>query len=151
MRACVQRVSEANVVVDGEITGSIERGVLVLLGVTASDTPDDLSWLAEKIIQLRIFPDDQEKMNCSLLEIGGAMLVVSQFTLYADCRKGRRPSFVAAAPPEQAERMYDQFVNYVAGQGIATATGQFRAAMQVRLTGDGPVTMWIDSAERGGS
>jgi D-tyrosyl-tRNA(Tyr) deacylase len=136
------------VVVDGEVTGEIGRGLLVLLGVAASDTQDDLTWLAEKIVDLRIFEDDQGKMNRSLTEAGGAMLVVSQFTLYGDCRKGRRPSFVDAAQPEQAERMYDQFVQHVSRQGIAVATGRFRAHMQVELTNDGPVTIWIDTENR---
>ena len=148
MRACIQRVSEARVVVGDETTGEIGAGLLVLLGVAAPDTGAELTWLAEKIINLRIFPDDEGKMNRSLLDTGGAMLVVSQFTLYGDCRKGRRPSFIDAAPPEQAERMYEQFVDYVAGQGVVVATGRFRADMQVSLTNDGPVTIWIDSAEK---
>jgi D-tyrosyl-tRNA(Tyr) deacylase len=148
MRACLQRVSQARVEVGGETTGQIGRGLLVLLGVAASDADAELAWLAEKIIHLRIFEDDQGKMNRSLAEVGGAMLVVSQFTLYGDCRKGRRPSFLDAAPPEQAERMYQQFVEYVAGQGIEVATGRFRADMQVSLTNDGPVTIWIDTASR---
>jgi len=148
MRACLQRVSQAKVVVDAKTVGEIGNGLLVLLGVTSRDTADDLIWLAEKTIHLRIFPDDHGKMNRSLVDVGGAMLVVSQFTLYGDCRKGRRPSFVAAAPPAQAERMYDEFVEYVAGQGIATATGRFRAAMQVTLTNEGPVTMWVDTLQR---
>ena len=148
MRACIQRVCQAQVVVDGETTGEIHTGLLVLLGVTSEDTAEELSWLAEKIIHLRIFPDDEGKMNRSLIDVGGAMLIVSQFTLYGDCRKGRRPSFVTAAPPEQAERMYDEFVEYVAGQGVTVATGRFRAEMQVTLTNDGPVTLWIDSEDR---
>ena len=148
MRGCVQRVSQAQVVVDEEITGQIESGLLVLLGVAPSDTEADLQWLADKLVNLRIFPDDAGKMNRSLIDTGGAMLVVSQFTLYGDCRKGRRPSFVDAAPPEQAERMYQQFVHYVAGQGVDVATGKFRAEMQVSLTNDGPVTLLLDSAEK---
>ncbi len=148
MRACIQRVSQAQVVVDGEVTGAIEQGLVVLLGVTTQDTEADLTWLAEKIIHLRIFADAEGKMNRSLLDVGGAMLVVSQFTLYGDCRKGRRPSFIDAAPPAQAERMYEDFVTYVAGQGVATATGRFRADMRLSLTNDGPVTIWIDSAAR---
>lgn len=145
MRACIQRVSQARVVVEGDVTGEIGRGLLVLLGVAARDTETELTWLADKIVGLRIFEDDQGKMNRSLAEVGGAMLVVSQFTLYGDCRKGRRPSFVEAAPPEQAERMYDQFVAHVSGQGVSVATGRFRAHMQVELTNDGPVTIWIDT------
>ncbi len=152
MRACIQRVSQAQVVVDvdngDEITGQIKAGLLVLLGVAEPDTEAELTWLADKIMNLRIFPDDEGKMNCSLVDTGGAMLVVSQFTLYGDCRKGRRPSFIAAAQPEKAEQMYERFVDYAAGQGVAVATGRFRADMQVTLTNDGPVTLWIDTAER---
>lgn len=148
MRACIQRVSAASVVVDGEVTGQIGPGLLVLLGVASEDTDAELVWLADKIVGLRIFEDDEGKMNRSLAEVAGAMLVVSQFTLYGDCRKGRRPSFIAAAPPEQAEAMYERFVARVAGQGIRTATGRFRAHMDVQLVNDGPVTIWIDTAER---
>lgn len=148
MRACIQRVSSARVVVAGEITGQIGGGLLVLLGVTESDTDLELRWLADKTINLRIFADDEGKMNRSLIDTGGELLVVSQFTLYGDCRKGRRPSFISAAPPEQAERVYEQFVDYISGQGITVATGKFRADMKVSLTNDGPVTLWIDSAEK---
>lgn len=147
MRACIQRVSEARVVVEGQTTGEITAGLLVLLGVCESDTDDDLHWLANKIANLRIFADDQGKMNRSLIEVDGAMLVVSQFTLYGDCRKGRRPSFIAAAAPEKAERVYEQFVEQVRQQGIAVETGRFRADMKVTLTNDGPVTLWLDSVE----
>jgi D-tyrosyl-tRNA(Tyr) deacylase len=136
------------VVVAGEITGQIGGGLLVLLGVTESDTDLELRWLADKTINLRIFADDEGKMNRSLIDTGGELLVVSQFTLYGDCRKGRRPSFISAAPPEQAERVYEQFVDYISGQGITVATGKFRADMKVSLTNDGPVTLWIDSAEK---
>ncbi|MEM8943612.1 MAG: D-aminoacyl-tRNA deacylase [Planctomycetota bacterium] len=148
MRACIQRVSEARVVVENVTTGEIGVGLLVLLGVAAPDTDAELHWLADKIVNLRIFSDDEGKMNRSLIDVGGAMLVVSQFTLYGDCRKGRRPSFVDAAPPGQAERMYEDFVTYVQGQGVTVETGRFRADMKVSLTNDGPVTMWIDTAER---
>jgi D-aminoacyl-tRNA deacylase len=148
MRACIQRVSSAKVVVEGEVTGEIGTGLLVLLGVSGIDTEVELHWLAEKIIGLRIFPDEEGKMNRSLAEIGGEMLVVSQFTLYGDCRKGRRPSFVDAAPPEMAEAMYDEFVQAVSEQGVRAATGVFRAHMDVTLTNDGPVTIWIDTADR---
>ncbi len=148
MRACIQRVSQAQVVVGDQCTGQIGTGLLVLMGVAETDTDAELNWLAEKIINLRIFPDEQGKMNRSLVDAGGAMLVVSQFTLYGDCRKGRRPSFVAAAQPEKAEQMYDAFVDYVAEQGVEVATGRFRADMQVSLTNDGPVTIWIDTADR---
>ncbi len=147
MRACIQRVSEARVVVEGQTTGEIAAGLLVLLGVCDSDTDDDLHWLVNKIANLRIFADDQGKMNRSLIEVDGAMLVVSQFTLYGDCRKGRRPSFIAAAAPEKAERVYEQFVEQVRQQGIVVETGRFRADMKVSLTNDGPVTLWLDSVE----
>ena len=148
MRACIQRVSQAQVVVAGEAIGQIGAGLLVLLGVCEDDTEADLSWLVNKTVQLRIFEDDQGKMNRSLLDAGGAMLVVSQFTLYGDCRKGRRPSFIAAAAPAKAEQMYEQFVEQARAQGVAVATGQFRANMQVSLTNDGPVTIWLDSADK---
>ncbi len=147
MRACIQRVSKAQVVVDGSVTGQIGRGLLVLLGVAQDDTDAQLIWLADKIVGLRIFEDDQGKMNRSLADVAGEMLVVSQFTLYGDCRKGRRPSFIAAAPPEKAEQMYDDFVHHVGSQGIPVATGRFRAHMEVELTNDGPVTIWIDTEQ----
>lgn len=131
--------------VEGRITGEIQRGLLVLLGVEQGDTPDDLRWMVDKLVGLRIFEDDDGKMNRSLVEAGGAMLVVSQFTLLGDCRKGRRPSFIDAAPPEIAEQFYNQFVAAVAGQGITVATGVFRAHMDVALVNDGPVTLIIDS------
>jgi D-aminoacyl-tRNA deacylase len=149
MRACIQRVSEARVAVEGEVTGQIGRGLVVLLGVGAKDGEAEVDWLAEKIVGLRIFEDDAGKMNLSLAEVGGAMLVVSQFTLYGDARKGRRPSFIEAAPPEVAERLYELFAERVAGQGVEVATGRFRAHMLVSLVNDGPVTLWIDTAEDG--
>jgi D-tyrosyl-tRNA(Tyr) deacylase len=145
MRACVQRVSEASVTVAGEVVGQIRRGLVVLLGVAADDTSDGARYMAEKIVELRIFPDDAGKMNRSLAECGGAMLVVSQFTLFGDCRKGRRPSFIDAAPPELGERLYQEFVAAVAGKGINVATGQFRQHMDVALVNDGPVTLLLDS------
>ena len=148
MRACIQRVSQARVVVEGEVTGEIGRGMLVLLGVAATDTDAELKWLADKIVGLRIFDDDAGKMNLSLADVAGGMLVVSQFTLYGDCKKGRRPSFIDAAPPEMAEAMYDRFVAYVAQGGTPTATGRFRTTMAVELVNDGPVTIWIDTADR---
>ncbi len=148
MRACVQRVSSARVVVDGETVGEIGRGLLVLLGVAASDGDDDLRWLVDKVVGLRIFEDAEGKMNLALADVGGALLVVSQFTLLGDCRKGRRPSFIAAAPPEQAERVYEQFVAAARAQDVHVATGRFRTHMHVQLTNDGPVTLVIDSAER---
>ncbi len=149
VRACIQRVSRAQVVVENESVGEIAMGLLVLLGIGKDDTEDDLVWLANKITNLRIFEDDQGKMNRSLSEVGGAMLVVSQFTLYGDCRKGRRPSFVTAAPPEQAEQMVERFVQLIQEQEITVSTGRFQAQMQVELTNNGPVTLWIDSEERG--
>jgi len=145
MRACVQRVSQAEVRVDGEIVGQIHRGLMVLLGVATDDTSGDARSLAEKIASLRIFDDAEGKMNLSLADVGGAMLVVSQFTLLGDCRKGRRPSYIAAAPPELAEKLYEEFVTEVRGFGIETATGRFRTQMDVTLTGDGPVTLLLDS------
>ncbi len=145
MRACVQRVSRARVSVAGEVCGQIGPGMLVLLGVAEGDTEADARQLARKIVALRIFEDDQEKMNLALGDMGGAMLVVSQFTLLGDCRKGRRPSFAAAAPPELAERLYQVFVNAVTQQGIEVATGRFRQHMEVELVNDGPVTLLLES------
>ena len=148
MLACIQRVSRAQVTVAGRVTGQIERGLLVLLGVARADESRDLEWLVDKIVGLRVFADDDGKMNRSLVDVGGSLLVVSQFTLLGDCRKGRRPSFVAAAEPEKAEAMYEQFVERAAGQGIEVATGVFRAEMALELVNDGPVTLVIDSAQR---
>jgi D-tyrosyl-tRNA(Tyr) deacylase len=145
MRACVQRVSRSSVTVDGQVTGQIQRGLLVLLGVAHNDTADDAHMLADKITQLRIFEDQQGKMNRSLIDCGGEMLVVSQFTLLGDCRKGRRPSFVDAARPELAERLYQTFVAAVSTHGVPVATGRFRQMMQVELVNDGPVTFLLDS------
>jgi D-tyrosyl-tRNA(Tyr) deacylase len=145
MRAIVQRVSSASVTVDGETFGHIGRGFLVFLGVAADDTDADVIYTAQKVIGLRVFEDDAGKMNLALSDVGGAMLVVSQFTLYGDCRKGRRPSFIDAAPPELAERLYRAFVAEVKGQGIAVETGRFQAQMAVSLVNDGPVTLLIDS------
>jgi D-tyrosyl-tRNA(Tyr) deacylase len=148
MRACIQRISEARVAVDGEVVGQIGRGLVVLLGVGTEDGDAEVDWLAEKLVGLRIFEDDEGKMNRSIAEMGGAMLVVSQFTLYGDARKGRRPSFTGAAPPEQAERLYQAFVARVRSRGIEVATGRFREHMLVSLVNDGPVTLWIDTADR---
>lgn len=145
MRAVVQRVSRAKVTVAGEVVGEIGMGLLVLLGVGEEDRPDDAEYLAEKIVGLRIFPDDEGKMNRSLTEVGGGLLAVSQFTLYGDCRKGRRPSFVAAARPEQAVELYQAFVAEVRGRGIPAATGRFQEHMDVELVNDGPVTLLLDS------
>lgn len=148
MRACVQRVSSARVVVDGETVGEVGRGLLVLLGVAATDDDEDLRWLVDKIVGLRIFEDADGKMNLGLADVAGELLVVSQFTLLGDCRKGRRPSFLAAAPPEQAERVYEQFVAGARSLGARVATGRFRMHMHVELVNDGPVTLVLDSAER---
>jgi D-tyrosyl-tRNA(Tyr) deacylase len=145
MRACVQRVSRAEVVVDGQVVGRIGSGLLVLLGVGVEDISNDAAQLADKIVELRIFPDDEGKMNRSLVDSKGAMLVVSQFTLYGDCRKGRRPSFIDAAPPEKGEQLYQEFVAAVRTKGVEVATGRFRAHMDVSLVNDGPVTLLLDS------
>ena len=145
MRAVIQRVTRADVIVDGEVIGHIGHGFLVLLGVAADDQRADAIAMASKIVGLRVFPDDDGKMNRSLSEVGGAVLAVSQFTLLGDCRTGRRPSFVAAAPPELANRLYQEFIAEVRGQGIPVETGRFQADMQVSLVNDGPVTLLIDS------
>ena len=145
MRAVVQRVSEARVRVDSEVVGEIRGGLLVFLGVGREDGEQDVDFLAEKISNLRIFPDEAQKMNRSLLDAGGAMLVVSQFTLHGDCRKGRRPAFIAAAPPEQAEPLYERFVSRVEKLGVPVAAGRFGAMMEVELVNDGPVTLLLDS------
>ena len=145
MRAVVQRVSRAKVTVEGEVTGEIGSGLMVLLGVSEDDTQDDANYLAEKIVSLRIFPDDEGKMNLSLIDVAGKMLIVSQFTLFGDCRKGRRPSFIKAARPEMADSMYQIFVVEVQGRGVQTATGRFQTHMEVELVNDGPVTLLIDS------
>ncbi len=145
MRAVIQRVSRAHVTVGDEVVGEIGPGLLVLLGVTHEDTPEQARWLADKVVGLRIFSDADGKMNRSLLDVDGAVLVVSQFTLYGDCRKGRRPSFIDAAPPEIAVPRYEEFVNAVRAQGVPTATGRFGAMMQVELVNDGPVTLIVDS------
>ena len=147
MRACVQRVTSARVTVDGRTVGRIGPGRVVLLGVAAEDGPKDVAWMANRLVGLRVFEDDDGKMNRSLVDVGGAMLVVSQFTLLGDCRKGRRPSFIAAAGPELAENLYEDLTAAVGEQGIEVATGQFRAMMQVSLVNDGPVTLIVDSPE----
>ena len=146
MRSVIQRVSQASVTVDGQIVGQIGAGLMVLLGVGHDDGPADVKWMADKLVGLRIFEDDEGKMNRSLLDSGGAMLVVSQFTLWGDCRKGRRPSFVAAAPPELAETLYETFVQEVQAHGVTVATGQFRKHMEVSLVNDGPVTLSLESS-----
>ena len=145
MRAIIQRVKEARVEVDGEVVGRIGEGVLVLLGAGKDDTEVDAEYLAEKIMTLRIFEDSEGKMNLSVTETGGSVLVVSQFTLYGDCRKGRRPSFDKAAPPDAAERLYELFVGELRERGANVETGRFRATMDVHLVNSGPVTLMLDS------
>lgn len=145
MRAVVQRVSEARVRADSEVVGEIQAGLLVFLGIGREDTEKDVDILAGKISNLRIFADEAQKMNLSLLDSGGAMLVVSQFTLHGDCRKGRRPAFIAAAPPGQAEPLYEQFIAQVEKLGLRVAAGRFGAMMEVELVNDGPVTLLLDS------
>ncbi|MEA2114647.1 MAG: D-aminoacyl-tRNA deacylase [Thermodesulfobacteriota bacterium] len=145
MRAVIQRVASARVTVDGRETGAIGPGLLVLLGVHSDDEQRDVSWLAEKIVNLRIFEDNEGKMNRSLLDTGGAMLIVSQFTLLGDCRKGRRPSWSSAAPPETANNLYLDFIAAVDNFGITTESGEFQAMMKVSLVNSGPVTLLLDS------
>ena len=147
MRAVVQRVACCSVTVGDETVGSIGPGLLVLLGVAEKDTASEADWLAAKIVHLRIFEDENGKLNRSLVECGGEMLVVSQFTLYGDCRKGRRPSFVQAAPPEKGETLYERFVEQVRDLGISVATGRFRRLMEVRLVNHGPVTLIVESPD----
>lgn len=144
MRAVVQRVSRAAVRVDGETVGTIGRGFVVLAGFAPGDTDADLAWMAEKIAGLRVFGDAEGKMNLALEDVGGAVLVVSQFTLYGDASKGRRPSFIGAAPPEQAEALYERYVALLRGRGVPVETGRFRAMMDVELVNDGPVTLLLE-------
>ena len=144
----MQRVSEASVSVDRAVVGSIGRGLLVLLGVGVGDTESDAAFLAEKVLNLRVFSDDAGQMNRSVLDVGGALLVVSQFTLYGDARKGRRPSYVDAAPPEEANRLYEHFVARVRPSDLTVATGVFRAVMDVALVNEGPVTILLDSRKQ---
>jgi D-tyrosyl-tRNA(Tyr) deacylase len=148
MRAVVQRVSRARVTVNGETTGEIGLGLLVLLGVGKDDTRVEADYLAEKIIGLRIFEDAGGKMNLGVLDISGGVLVVSQFTLYGDVRRGKRPSFDAAAPPQQARELYEYFVEKICAAGLRCGTGRFQEMMQVELVNDGPVTILLDSAKR---
>jgi D-tyrosyl-tRNA(Tyr) deacylase len=150
MRAVVQRVSSARVLVDGQITGQIARGLLVLVAVRQDEDSRDVAWMAEKILHLRLFEDDSGKMNRSVAEVGGGILAVSQFTLYGDCRKGRRPSYSEAAPPAEAQAFYDEFVRKLRESGLLVQEGVFQAKMDVQLTNDGPVTVLLDSPERRG-
>ena len=144
MKALLQRVSRARVTVDGEETGAIGRGFVVLLGVTHEDSRDEAEWLAQKIAGLRLFEDEAGKMNLALAEVNGSVLVVSQFTLYGDARKGRRPSFTAAAPPAVAEPLVERFVRSLEGQGVHVQTGVFGAHMDVEIHNDGPVTLMLE-------
>lgn len=145
MRAVVQRVLRASVSVDGNVVGTIKRGLLVLLAAGDGDGPEQVQWMAEKLPRLRIFPDETGKMNIGLAQFGGEMLVVSQFTLYGDCRKGKRPSYAAAASPEKARALYSNFLARVREQGILVQEGVFGAMMQVELINDGPVTLIVDA------
>lgn len=144
MRALVQRVTSASVRVDDRVVGDIGRGLLILLGIRNGDTSEEVQWVAEKCANLRIFEDDDGKMNRSLIDVRGSMLVVSQFTLYGDCRKGRRPSFVDAAQPEVSEPLYEQFVEHARGLGLTVSSGVFGAMMSVALVNDGPVTVLVE-------
>ena len=146
MRAVVQRVSRASVTCDGEGVGEIRRGLLVLLGVAAADQENDFRYIVEKTLGLRIFPDEQGKMNLSVGDVGGELLIVSQYTLYGDARKGRRPAYDAAAPPQDAERLYVMAVELFRQSGLRVETGRFRAHMDVKLVNDGPVTILLDSS-----
>ena len=148
MRLVIQRVREARVTVNDGVTGSIRTGLLVFLGVSRTDTVEDADYLTGKLFGLRIFPDEEGKMNRNVQEAGGSLLIVSQFTLYGDCRKGRRPSFDQAAPPDQAQDLYNYFVESAKRGPVPVETGVFQAMMQVHIVNDGPVTILIDSAER---
>src|SRR5215469_5623821 len=148
MRLVVQRVREATVIVNQSTTGAIRNGLLVLIGVSKHDTPADADYLVEKLIGLRVFPDEEGKMNCSVQEAEGSLLLVSQFTLYGDCRRGRRPSFDQAAPPEQAVALYNYFLELAKQGPVPVEAGVFQADMQVHLVNDGPVTILIDTADR---
>ena len=145
MRAVVQRVKKSHVEVDGKITGQIDKGLMILLGISEDDKAEDIDYMVDKIINLRIFEDDENKMNLSLLDVGGELLVVSQFTLYGDCRKGRRPSFIKAARPEKAQQLYDQFIKKAADLNVKVQSGIFQADMTVYIENDGPVTLIVDS------
>lgn len=144
MRVLLQRVARAEVRVETEVVGRIDRGLLLLVGFTHADTDDQLIWMADKVVGIRVFPDDEDKMNRSVVDVGGAVLVVSQFTLYGDAVKGRRPSFIDAARPETAIPLYERFIGLLRERGIPVETGAFGATMQVELVNDGPVTLWLE-------
>jgi len=148
MKVLIQRVTRASVSIASEEVGSIGRGLVVLVGVAGGDTEKDVQYLAQKIVDLRIFPDDAGRFNLSALDIKGELLIVSQFTLLADTRKGRRPSFIDAAPPAQAEALFEQFVDHVRNTGLKVETGRFQQYMQVEIHNDGPVTILLDSREK---
>lgn len=144
MRLLLQRVSRAEVRINDRVAGRIDRGILLFVGFTHTDGDDQLTWMADKIVGLRIFPDHEDKMNRAIAEVGGAILVVSQFTLYGDAIKGRRPSFVEAARPEAAQPLYERFVTLLRERNVMVETGEFGAMMQVELVNDGPVTLWFE-------
>ncbi len=145
MKVVVQRSKQANVQVNGEIVGKIEKGLVLLVGITHSDTIDDVNYIADKVVNLRIFEDEEDKMNLSLLDVGGAILSISQFTLYGDCRKGRRPNFMEAAKPDYANELYEKFNECLRTKGVQVETGIFGAMMDVSLINDGPVTIILES------
>ncbi|EKN64928.1 D-aminoacyl-tRNA deacylase [Schinkia azotoformans] len=144
MRVVIQRSKQASVQVNGEIVGKIEKGLVLLVGITHSDTIEDVNYIAERIVNLRIFEDEEDKMNLSLLDVGGAILSISQFTLYGDCRKGRRPNFMEAAKPEYANELYEKFNERLKSKGVQVETGIFGAMMDVSLINDGPVTIILE-------
>ncbi len=148
MRALIQRVKKANVEVEGEVVSKINLGLLIFLGVEKEDTDEDLDYLEKKIRQLRIFPDDNDKLNLNIQDISGEVLVVSQFTLIANCQKGNRPSFDKALPPKEAEMFYNKFVQKLIAEDLTVKTGRFKRNMKVNLTNDGPVTIFLDSRKR---
>ena len=148
MQVVLQRVRRAAVTVDGEVTGAIELGLMALIGVGHASTDDDARWLAAKTEALRVFADDEGRMNRSVADVGGGVLAISQFTLYGDASKGRRPSFIDAAAPELGEQLYERFADSVASHGVRVARGKFGAEMEVELVNDGPMTIWLDSAVR---
>ena len=145
MRAVIQRVDEAKVTVEGNVIGAVSKGLLVLIAVGMEDSPEDVLFLKRKILNLRIFEDSQGTMNRSLLEVGGELLIVSQFTLYGDCRKGNRPSYSRAAPPSRAHELYQELVRQIESERVSVRTGRFQAMMKVSLVNDGPVTIIVDS------